>query len=136
MFRTKRLNGLYTHEDTTTHECANPSTQNIINTSMHKLTNLKNINPQIIVKQKWNWNAIAGIVSKQKAFLFFCVKVYWCYPTHALHSSNKYFPTAILFDYKNSKAHKLKKHQPQNSKTQKPKLLFLFYKNTLFFAPF
>ena len=59
---------------------------------MHKLTNLKkhqptnkknansqaqkNINPQIIVKQKWNWNAIAGIVSKQKAFLFFCVKVY------------------------------------------------------------
>ena len=76
------------------------------------------------------------IVSKQKVLLFFCVKVYWYYATHALHYSNNYFPTAILFDYKNSKAHKLKKHQPQNSKTQKPKLLFLFYKNTLFFAPF
>ena len=39
------------------------------------------------------------IVSKQKVLLFFCVKVYWCYATHALHSSNNYFPT-ILFDYK------------------------------------
>ena len=39
------------------------------------------------------------IVSKQKEFLFFCVKVYWCYATHALHSSNNYFPIAILFDY-------------------------------------
>ena len=40
------------------------------------------------------------IVIKQKVLLFFCVKVYCCYATHVLHSSNNYFPTAILFDYK------------------------------------
>ena len=40
------------------------------------------------------------IVIKQKVLLFFCVEVYWCYATHALHNSNNYFPTAILFDYK------------------------------------
>ena len=39
------------------------------------------------------------IVSKQKVLLLFCVRIYWCYATHALHSSNNYFPTAILFHY-------------------------------------
>ena len=39
------------------------------------------------------------IVNKQKVPPFFCVKVYWCHATHALHSSNNYFQTAILFDY-------------------------------------
>ena len=39
------------------------------------------------------------IVNKQKVPPFFCVKVYWCHATHAWHSSNNYFLTAILFYY-------------------------------------
>ena len=39
------------------------------------------------------------MVSKQNVFLFLCARGYWCYATHVLHSSNKYFPKAILFDY-------------------------------------
>ena len=39
------------------------------------------------------------IVNKQNVFLFLCARVYGCYATHVLHSSNKYFPKAILFDY-------------------------------------
>ena len=39
------------------------------------------------------------MVSKQKGLLFLCARGYWCHATHVLHSSNKYFPKAILFDY-------------------------------------
>ena len=39
------------------------------------------------------------MVSKQKGFLFLCARGFWCHATHVLHSSNKYFPKAILFDY-------------------------------------
>ena len=34
-----------------------------------------------------------------KTFLFLCVRVYWCYATHVLHSSNNYFPKAVQFVY-------------------------------------
>ena len=40
------------------------------------------------------------MVSKQKGFLFLCARFFWWHATHVLHSSNNYFPKAILFDYK------------------------------------
>ena len=49
---------------------------------------------EIDLESRWR------IVSKQKGFHFLCARGYWCHAAHVLHSSNKYFPKAILFDYK------------------------------------
>ena len=38
------------------------------------------------------------IVNKQNVVLFLCVGGCGCHATHVLHSSNRHFPKAILFD--------------------------------------
>ena len=39
------------------------------------------------------------IVNKQNVLLFLCVRGYGCHAMHVLHSSNRHFPKAILFDH-------------------------------------
>ena len=57
---------------------------------------------------RWRFPILAMTMSEQarhcsfgltKTFLFLCVRVYWCNATHVLHSSNNYFPKAMLFVY-------------------------------------
>jgi len=41
----------------------------------------------------------SSIVNKQNVSLYLCVGGYGCHATHVLHSSNRHFPKAILFDH-------------------------------------
>ena len=114
------------HGDPTTHECVTPQTQKHQSTNSKTSTHkLKNINPQTQktsthkLKKHQPTNSKNINPQSQKT---------------STHKLKKHQPTKSKLI--NSKTHKLKKTSTHQLKSSKTKLLFLFYNNTLIFAPF